>query len=102
MRTTPRPGRPTSPRRLRPAPPPDVNVYKLDASAQGGAVRLTDLHGFNTGNLHAAGGLLFFQHTDGPGIAPPVDNGALWVSDGTAAVTHAVFTFTGDQHPDFV
>src|SRR5207248_1657962 len=85
---------------LPPATPPDVNLWKIDTTAPGGAVRLTDFHGSGAGDLQVVGDKVLFQHTSFTGSVTSPSGGDLWISDGTTAGTQQVFAFTGGAHPD--
>jgi ELWxxDGT repeat protein len=82
------------------ATPPTFNVWKLDPTAPGGAVQLTNLTGVGATNLQAVGDKLIFQTMPFTGSVPTQTGGSLWVSDGTAAGTTQLFMFPGNAHPN--
>jgi ELWxxDGT repeat protein len=87
---------------LPPAGPAAVNLWKIDPTAPGGAVELTNLTGSGAMDLEAVGNKLLFMHTSLTGPIPASTGSELWSSDGTVAGTQLVHAFTGDAQPDLI
>jgi ELWxxDGT repeat protein len=80
---------------------PDVNLWKIDPTAPGGAVELTHFTGSGASDLQVVGNKLVFEHASFTGLMAN-QPGELWVSDGTAAATQLLSSFTGDAHPSLM
>lgn len=93
---------PTNAGSLPPTMPADVNVWKLDAAAPGGATKLTDFQSSGAANLQAADGRLFFQRTANSGMTGSSSVNEIWSTDGTVAGTQRLATFAGDTHADLM
>jgi ELWxxDGT repeat protein len=82
------------------ATPAAINLWKIDPTASGGAVELTNFTASGAENLQAVGNNLMFEHVSITGNVPPITNAELWVSDGTTAGTQMVYAFTGNAYPN--
>lgn len=84
---------------LPPVMPSDINLWKIDPAAPGGAVKLTDFHGAGAGNLSVAGDRLVFQHTSMSLFLPGQGGSDLWATDGTVDGTRQIAEFNGATQP---
>jgi ELWxxDGT repeat protein len=87
--------RPTNPMPMDPSPA--VNLWKIDSTAPGGAVELTNFNGAGAADLEAVGNKLVFEQSTFTSGIPSNAGNSLWVSDGTAAGTMQLQAFTGQQ-----
>jgi ELWxxDGT repeat protein len=90
---------PSAPPPMLPTNQPDVNLWKIDPTAPGGAVELTNFTGSGAANLQAVDNKLFFEHSSFTGFEPSQSGNELWVTDGTTAGTQMAYAFSGSSYP---
>jgi ELWxxDGT repeat protein len=76
---------------------PTINLWRIDATAPGGAVQLTNFDGAGAADLQVVGNKVLFEQTNFTGLVPSTGGNSLWVSDGTVAGTTQLKSFAGEQ-----